>query len=371
MSKKIFWLAGENSGDIHSAKILQKLNSCHNDIYNFGIGGNNMKKQNFHPIFPFDKFAVMGFVEVLKHIFFFAKVYRKIKSIFKNNKPDLVILVDYPGFNMKIAKLANSFKIPVLYFISPQFWAWKQKRIFQLKKFTDEIAYILPFEGEFFQKENIKATYVGHPIAEEIEIKLSKKDFAEKHNLNLDKKWLGFFPGSRVNEIEKLLPIFYDSIKLFDSEKFEFLISKTSSISLSKFSTNKNVKIIENDNYEMMKYCNFLTITSGTATLETAFLGTPFIIVYKTSKISYKIGKQFIKIDKIGLPNIILNKIILPELIQNEVIGKNIFGKINEILNDKKKYNFIKTELKILHKILGDKSTSKEVTLIIEKMLYE
>ena len=170
MSKKIFWLAGENSGDIHSAKILQKLNSCHNDIYNFGIGGNNMKKQNFHPIFPFDKFAVMGFVEVLKHIFFFAKVYRKIKSIFKNNKPDLVILVDYPGFNMKIAKLANSFKIPVLYFISPQFWAWKQKRIFQLKKFTDEIAYILPFEGEFFQKENIKATYVGHPIAEEIEI---------------------------------------------------------------------------------------------------------------------------------------------------------------------------------------------------------
>ena len=368
--KKIFWIAGENSGDLHSSKVIEELNKRNTDLEHFGIGGKQMEKFGFKPLFPFERFSVMGFLEVFKHLFFFINVEKRIKQIFLVSPPDLVILVDYPGFNMRIAKMTKELNIPVLYYICPQFWAWKQKRIFQLKKYTDFIAYILPFEQKFMDEHQIRSKYVGHPIAEEIEIKLSKKEFAEKYNLNLHKKWLGFFPGSRNGEINKMLPVFIKTIYKFDSDKFEFLISKASSVSDRIFQqfmeSSQNIKILEQNNYEMMKHCDFLTVTSGTATLETAFIGTPFVIVYKTSRISYEIGKRFVKIKRIGLPNIVLEKDILPELVQDDASAENIFGTISEIIDSPEKYQKISSELKHLHDILGKKSASGEMADIIE-----
>lgn len=375
-SKKIFWIAGENSGDLHASIVMKELNKSSNNIENFGIGGEKMTSFKFRAIYPFARFSVMGFFEVVKHLTFFAEVEKHIKDIFKNNPPDLVILVDYPGFNMRIAKLAKSFNIPVLYFIVPQFWAWKYKRIFKLDKFTDHIAYILPFEGKHFKKHNVKASFVGHPISEEIKIKLTKEQFAKKFNLNVNKKWIGFLPGSRDAEVKKILPEFIKSMELFNNENYEFLISQASSVSDTLFtkllnSSTKETTTLKKMNYEMMKHCDILTVTSGTATIETAFLGTPFILVYKTSKMSYLIGKKFVKIDKIGLPNIVLEKNIIPELIQNDVTGKNIHSALSRILFDDTEYNKISVELQALHDILGRKKTSKQVSRIIEEMLYE
>ncbi len=374
-SQKIFWIAGENSGDLHTSKVISQLNRNNKNIIHFGIGGENMQKAGLTPIFLFERFSVMGFSEVLKHLFFYLKVEVKIKKIFKTNPPDLVVLTDYPGLNMRIAKMAHTSKIKVLYFICPQFWAWKHKRIFQLKKYTDYVAFILPFEKKYFEKENVKSSYVGHPVSEEIEIQMTKKDFAKDNNLNLNKKWLGFLPGSRDTEIKKMLPEYIKSISFFDPEKYEFLVSKAATVSDKLFHKtienfkNQNIKIIKNHNYEMMKYCGFLVVTSGTATLETAYLGTPFLIVYKTSKISYELGKRFIKIKRVGLPNIVLDKDIIPELIQDEANGKSIHNKILEIINSKEKYNKISDALKELHEILGSKSASKEVAKIIESIL--
>ena len=375
-NKKIFWIAGENSGDLHASIVLKELNKQYSNIENFGIGGEKMKSHGFRAIYPFERFSVMGFFEVIKHLAFFAGVEKHIKNIFQNKPPDLVILIDYPGLNMRIAKLAKSYNIPVLYFIVPQFWACKYKRIFKLQKYTDHIAYILPFEGKHFNKHNIDASFVGHPISEEININLSKEKFAQKYDLDLNKKWLGFLPGSRNAELKKMLPEFINAIEKFDSNKYEFLISQASSVSKKLFqkvlnNTNKSIKIIEEMNYEMMKHCDFLTVTSGTATIETAYLGTPLIIVYKTSNSSYQIGKRFMKIDKIGLPNIVIEKDIVPELIQQDVNGKNIHTKITDILSDKSKYNKIINELKALHDILGSKTPSTEVSAIIGKMINE
>lgn len=375
-NKRIFWIAGENSGDLHASIVLKEINKQNSNIENFGIGGEKMKLYGFKAIYPFERFSVMGFVEVIQHLAFFAGVEKHIKNIFQTNPPDLVILVDYPGLNMRIAKLAKSYNIPVLYFIVPQFWAWKYKRIFKLQKYTDHIAYILPFEGKHFNKHNITASYVGHPISEEINIKMSKEEFAQKNDLDLNKKWLGFLPGSRNAELKNMLPQFIDSIGMFDPDKYEFLISQASSVSIKLFQriinkTDRNIKIVRNMNYEMMKHCDFLTVTSGTATIETAFMGTPFIIVYKTSNISYQIGKRFIKIDKIGLPNIIIEKNIVPELIQREVNGKTIHATINDILSNENRYKQISNELKALHDILGSKTTSTEVADIIRKMINE
>jgi len=375
-NKKIFWIAGENSGDLHASIVLKELRKRFSNIESFGIGGENMKDYGFSAIYPFERFSVMGFIEIVKHLAFFAGVEKHIKDIFKNNPPDLVVLVDYPGLNMRIAKLAKSYNIPVLYFIVPQFWAWKYKRIFKLQKYTDHIAYILPFEGKHFNKHNIDASFVGHPISEEIKVKFSKEEFAQIVDLDMNKKWLGFLPGSRNAELKNMLPEFINAIELFDSNKYEFFISKASSVSTKLFQkilskTNINIKIVKGMNYEMMKHCDFLTVTSGTATIETAYLGTPFIIVYKTSISSYQIGKRFVKIDKIGLPNIVIEKDIVPELIQDDVNGKNIHAAIHDILSDESMYNKISNELTALHDILGSKTPSTEVTDIIGKMINE
>lgn len=370
--KKIFWIAGENSGDLHSSKVIEELSGRNSNFEHFGIGGRLMEKVGFKPLFPFDRFSVMGFVEVLKHLFFFIKVEKRIKQIFRAAPPDLVVLVDYPGLNMRIAKIAKVLNIPVLYFICPQFWAWKYKRIHQLKKFTNFIAFILPFEQKYFDKYQIKSRFVGHPIAEEINIKLSKKEFAEKYNLDLDKKWLGFVPGSRNIEIKKMLPIFLKTVGKFNSGNFNFLFSKANSVNRTYFErtvqklNHPHLRIIENHNYEMMKYCDFLVVASGTATLETAYIGTPFIIVYKTSRISYEIGKRFVKIKRIGLPNIVMDKNVLPELVQDDASADNIFKTISEILSSQRKYQKISVQLTELHRVLGEKSASKETANIIE-----
>ncbi|MDY6914768.1 MAG: lipid-A-disaccharide synthase [Candidatus Cloacimonadota bacterium] len=367
--KKIFWIAGENSGDLHAADVLKKMND--DQFYHFGIGGPKMQSQRLNSIFDFQRFAVMGFWEVVKHLKFFAQVNKKIKNIFQNenSKPDLVVLVDYPGLNMRIAKLAKRYKIPVLYYISPQFWAWKSKRIHQLKKYTDHIAYILPLEKDYFDKFHIPSTYVGHPIAEQIKLQLSKNEFAEKFGLDFSKKWIGFFPGSRQNEVTKLLPEFHKTISQLPYNKYEFIISRAHSLPKKYFPKNSKSHYLENYNYEIMKYSSFIVAKSGTTSLETAYIGTPFIIVYKTSFISYFLGKRLIKIDKIGLPNIMMQKKIVPELIQKKANSKYITAKIQEFLQNKEKYNQLKTDLQQIQQIMEKRSASQKTAEIIKEML--
>lgn len=360
--KNIFWVVGDESGDLHVAHILAELNK-QKKLHHFGIGGSLMQKENFESIYPFDKFTVMGFFEVIQHLPFFLKVEKKIEEIFIQNPPDLVILVDYPGLNLRVAKIAKRLGLKVIYYISPQFWAWKYKRIDKLKRLTDHVIAILPFEKDIFDKENVKSTYVGHPIAEEIRCKLTKAEFAQKYKLDFNKKWIGFLPGSRKTEIKKMLPLYLDAIQYFNSEDFEFIVSHKQI--QSDFQKIENITYIKSDTYELMKHSKLLAVTSGTATLETAYLGTPFIIVYKTSKISYLIGKKFIKIDKIGLPNIILDKIVIPELIQEKANGKNIAANLKKFLENESYQNEVSEQLQKIHKILGKKSASKETARII------
>ncbi len=371
--KRIFWIAGEKSGDLHAAEVMRAINE-HQEVIHLGIGGEKMQAAGLQTEFDFLKFNVMGFVEVLKHLKFFSDVERQIKKMLTDQPPDLLILVDYPGLNMRIAEFAKKRGIKVLYYICPQFWAWKKKRIFKLKDFTDHICYILPFEGKYFEKYNIPATYVGHPIAEEIVCKLSKEEFIEKHKLDSKRKMIGFFPGSRNNEIQRILPEYVKAINQLPNDEFQFLISKSNSIDENLFKeilrkVTCEIKIIEGDNYEMMHYCDLLSVTSGTATLETAYAETPFVIVYKTAPISYFIGKNVIKISRIGLPNIILDEDLLPELIQKNAEGEIIAQKLLEIWENKKLFDSIKAKLKKIHRILGKKSASATCAEIVFKLI--
>ena len=375
MKKNIFWLVGEKSGDLHASHVLEYCNRIHPDWYHFGVGGRLMEKQDFHAQFPFNRFNVMGFVEVIKHLRFFAGVEKEIESIFIKQTPDAVVLVDYPGLNMRIAKIAKSFNIPVMYYICPQFWAWKKHRIYQLRDYSDAIGYILPFEGDYFKDSQIKATFTGHPISEEISVNTSRLEFAAEYELDPERKWIAFFPGSRDNEIKKLLPVYLKAMKMMQSQGYQFLLSKADSILASLFdkylktSQISGLKIIEGRNYEMMKHADFVCVKSGTTTLETAWLGTPFILCYKTNWLSYLIGKFFVKINWIGLPNIILNQSLIPELIQSQANALSISTKIKFYLNNNVEYRKMQNELETLHDLLGKKSASTEVTKLLENLV--
>ncbi len=376
-AKKIFWIAGENSGDLHAAEVIASIRKIHPDWQHFGVGGQHMQRAGFNSLFPFERFSVMGFVEVIRHLGFFLKVERKIEKILRRSPPDLIVLVDYPGLNMRIARIAHKIGIKVLYYICPQFWAWKKNRLKQLEKFTDQVVYILPFEKKYLDEYRVKSTYVGHPIAEEIEFAMERQEFADKYSLDPKKEWLGFMPGSRNIELKRMLPQFLKAISYFEKDKYEILISRAPTVSeklfnkiISAFPGIKYMEIIA-DNYCLIRYCRCLSVTSGTATLESAYIGTPCVIVYKAGKLSYELGKRLIRIDMIGLPNIILKQRILPELIQHEANGIRIYNEMSAILSNHNRYSLIKNKLSELHDILGSKSASRNTRDIIIGLVNE
>jgi lipid-A-disaccharide synthase len=372
---KIFWLAGESSGDLHCELIMKALGKEGIRYKHVGIGGPRMQAQGLKALFPFDRFAVMGFVEVIKHLFFFLQVERRIRREFEENKPDIVILADYPGFNLRIAHLADENRIPVLYYICPQFWAWKHERIFKLKASVRHTACILPFEADLLEIHNINSSYVGHPIAEEIEFVHEREQFARFFHINPQKKWLGFFPGSRNNEIKKMLPVFLKAARDWDPKEYEILISKSHSVQNDLFmqmvngTGMGNLHIIDGYRYDMMRHSEVLVCTSGTVTLETAFVGTPTVICYKANPISYAIGKRLIRVSHIGLPNIILDNDVLPELVQHEANPAKINEKIRLLQTGSPRRDVILFELRKLKAMLGEKKPSKEIPKLIDYLL--
>lgn len=369
----IFWLAGESSGDLHCELVMKALAVDGKRYRHIGIGGPKMQAQGLNPLFPFQRFAVMGFVEVIKHLAFFIKVQQRIRKLFEKEKPDLVILADYPGLNMRVAHIADEYRIPVLYYICPQFWAWKHERVFKLKANVRHTACILPFEKDLLDIHNVTSTYVGHPIAEEIAIKLDRLSFARFFGLDESKKWLGFFPGSRDGEIRKMLPEFLKAASAWPDH--EILLSKSKNVNHSMFMTMleghglSNLHIVDGYNYEMMKYCGALVCTSGTVTLEASYIGTPCVICYKANPVSYLIGRYFVRISRIGLPNIILDRDVLPELVQSQMNAAMINDRLRDILPGGFKREMVLKELYKLRAMLSDKKPSQEVPRIIGHLL--
>ncbi|MCL2064582.1 MAG: lipid-A-disaccharide synthase [Candidatus Cloacimonetes bacterium] len=376
--KKIFWLVGDKSGDLHASKVMQQLNQDISPIQHIGIGGPLMQNQGLELLFPYEKFLIMGFAEVVKHLPFILKVEYSLKKFLAQNRPDLVVLVDYPGLNLRIARMSFKLRLKVFYFICPQFWAWKHFRVLKLKKYCDYVACILPFEKKMLDNYLIPSSYVGHPVKEEIVFQLDKNGFAEKYQLAIKQKWIGFFPGSRANEVQRLLPIYLEVIKKLKNIKpnYQFLISKSNSLPKGMFddlllkNQLKDMKIIDENNYEMIKYSDFLIVKSGTSTIETSCIGTPFVIVYKANCLSYILAKRIIKVKYIGMPNIIFDKLIVPELIQNDVNRDKIIETILFYLDNEDEYQKMSSHFKDLHDILGTLSASKTTADLINNLIH-
>ncbi|MCA9406770.1 MAG: lipid-A-disaccharide synthase, partial [Candidatus Omnitrophica bacterium] len=341
-----------------------------------GLGGPAMKDKGVDIFYDLTQIAVVGFVEVLKHYTLFKRIMDDFVQKAAQEKPDAVILVDYPGFNLILAKKLKALGIKVIYYISPQVWAWKEKRVTKIKQTVDLMLVIFQFEKNFYQRHGIDAEFVGHPLTDSIVVTQNRIEFLKNLGLAVDKFTVALLPGSREKEIERHLPVMCAAMNVLhkDFSKVQVLIVKAPSISeetITNYSNTLNVpfKIVDKNAYNAINAADFCIVSSGTATLETALLQKPMVIIYKTSFLTWLIAKTFVKISDIGLVNVVAGKRIVPECVQFQATGINIAAEAKNILTDETKIAAIKNELKILKNSLGESGASQKAAQAINSFL--
>ena len=371
MKKKLLIIAGEASGDLHGSALVRELKSIDKDIEIFGIGGDKMIEAGLIPKYHINKMSFLGFIEVIKHLPFIRKVKRDLISLVKKEGIKTAVLIDYPGFNLSIAKSFHSLGLKNLYYISPQIWAWGKGRIKKIKNIITRMIVFFPFEKKLYSSNGINSDFVGHPLVRTIE----NYNFKTKEELILEHKLLPkqdillLLPGSREQELNKILPsVLKASKKLADEFKLQIVIACADNIDKNYFNdySSYSFSLIQGDTYNLLKNSKFAIVKSGTSTLEAGIIGTPFIVVYKTNYLTYLIGKALIKISNIALANIVAEKTVVTELIQNEVNSENIYSICKEFVINKQKYESLKMELgKIKSKLKTEGNPSKKAAEII------
>ena len=374
--KRIMIIAGEASGDIQGASLVKALKSINPHIEIFGVGGRQMKEAGVDIVYDIVELAVVGFIEVLKHLKVFKKILEKLLILLEIKKPDVVILIDYPGFNLRFAKYVKEKNIPVIYYISPQIWAWGSQRIAEIKKCVDKMVVIFGFEEDLYKEAGVKVSFVGHPFLDIVKSSWKKEESIKHLHLKHHSTKIALLPGSREKEIEKHLPVMLKSCEMIKEKMpdVEFILSRRKELDKSiynKIISSSKIKphSLENRPYEIMDIADLVIVSSGSATLETAIMQKPMIVIYKTSFITYFFAKNMIKIPNIGLVNVVAGKRIVPELVQSQANEVNITKESLNILNNKKLQIDIKENLRKVKEKLGEKGAIDRAAHIIQKFL--
>ncbi len=375
MNSKVMIVAGEASGDLHASGLVREILKKRPNLEIFGVGGDRMQQQGVRLLYHINEMSVLGFWDVLRRFAFFQKVYHRLVSAMNELQPDLLILIDYPGMNLKLARVAKKRNIKVFYYIAPQVWAWGSNRIQKMVSLVDKMAVIIPFEEKMFQAAGIDAKFVGHPLLEIVTSKMGRDEFFKRQGLAKNQKVIGLLPGSRVLEVKRLLPEMVQTVQQLRKThpEIQTIISKADTVASNVYQeillNNNQLKIVENATYEIMKHSDLLIVASGTATLESALFNTPLIIVYKVDPISYLIGKQLVKIDSIGLVNVIAEEKIVPEFIQNQFASERLLPDIEKLLYDKKQRDQVISDLKKIKQKLGEPGASaRSAAIALETM---
>lgn len=376
--KHVLIVAGEASGDLHGANLIKAMKELDRDILFQGIGGDKMVIAGVDIIEHSSQMAVVGFTEVFSRSNIILKAYFKLRSILKNERPDLLILIDYPGFNISLAGAAKKFGVPVLYYISPQLWAWRSGRAKKISRRVDRMAVILPFEKEFYldMGTDMPVEYVGHPLMDQIPLDLNKDSIAKEFGINSGDTVIGLLPGSRNEEIKKLLPDMLGAAEIVSSrlENLKCILPVAPTISpdlIDRITVNSPLEIITTSKgvYPVLKVSDLAFVASGTATLETAIMGVPMIITYRISPLSFSIAKRVAKVPYAGLVNLVAGEEIAPELLQENVTPQIIADKSLEILDDIDRKTAIKDKLAVVKNSLGEPGASARTAKIAFKML--
>ena len=363
---KYYIIAGEASGDLHASNLMKaiKLKDPNADFRFWG--GDLMQEQGGTLVKHYRDLAFMGFLEVVQNLGTILNNIKICKKDIQEYKPDMLILVDYPGFNLRIAKFAKDLGIKVVYYISPQLWAWKEGRVETIRNNVDEMLVILPFEKDFYKKHDIETHFVGHPLLDAIEglqpVDIQK--FKSENNLN-EKEIIALLPGSRKQEVTKMLELMLSVRSHFTD--YQFVIAGAPSLEKDFYEqfVDADVHFVSNKTYDLLRCSKGALVTSGTATLETALLNIPEVVCYRGSRISYEIGKRLIKnIKYISLVNLIMDKEVVTELIQNELNTNNLVKELKKILNTEKREQIL-NDYEILRSKLGGSGASHKAAEII------
>lgn len=368
-SPSIMFVAGDPSGDKHASSIVKRLKADIPQCDIWGIGGPDMQAAGMRSLLPFKKFNKMGFFEVAMHIIFFLNAKKYLINELKRNRPACLVCVDYPGFNMELMKAAASMNIPVVWYIAPMVWAWKEKRAQILAEKAAHIACIFPFEVNYFKPFTSNVSFVGNPVVEA----MNAENLPARNHLGKPRR-LALVPGSRRQEIKHLLPQMIEAYSLLKKKYPELTveISKCSYLSDDEFLSYANgsdLTLFSGPLRELYARSDFAIVTSGTATLEAALMGVPHVIAYKTSPINYQLFKHFLKIPFIGLPNIISQEMVVPECIQNDATGTSIAEAFEAFLKDDSYYKITASKLLRLKNHLGAFKPSEELVKIVRNCI--
>ncbi len=364
---RYYIIAGEASGDMHAANLMKALKQKDGDAVFRCWGGDLMKEQGGDLVKHYKELAFMGFLEVIKNI---KTIFRNLKLCEKDillYKPDVVILVDYPGFNLRIAKFAKKHHLKVVYYISPQVWAWKKSRVKLIKKVVDKMLVILPFEKNFYKRYGYDVDFVGHPLLDA----LNQNSFSETEAAEIpdDKPVVALLPGSRTQEVEKMLPQMLAVVPKFP--EYQFVVCAVNSVNINTYmqlSENRNVLIVRNKTYDVLKKAYAALVTSGTATLETALFNVPQVVCYDANYFSYLIAKSLIKLQYISLVNLIMNERVVTELIQQNLNKENLYKELLAITKKEKRQTLLE-HYKLLREKLGGSGASEKAANIIYKLI--
>ena len=371
---KYYIIAGEASGDLYGSNLIKEIKKIDSKATFRAWGGDLMNLEDVKLVRHYKDHNYMGFAEVIWNLRTILKNITFCKEDIKKYNPDALILIDFPGFNMRIAKYFNKSSFPILYYIAPQVWAWKEKRVELIKKYVDSLYVILPFEKEFFKKHGIETTYHGHPLLEHIinfkkDKSTPKLDFIKTNNLNPKRPIIALIPGSRKQEIIKKLPIMLNAVSSY-SENYNIVIAGMNmhKAIYQSISYNYNVNIVYDNTYNLLNLSSFALVTSGTATLETAFFNVPQVVCYKANWISYSIAKSLVKIKFISLVNLILDYESVKELIQKDLNNIKLKEELRKIINMSHS-NSIKNDYKKLISKCKGEDVSKNIAQSMLKTL--
>jgi lipid-A-disaccharide synthase len=375
-SKTIMIIAGEASGDMHGASLVHEMLKIDSSLKFYGIGGNKLQEAGVKLLAHASEMAVVGLTEVIPKLGTILKIMNRMKKSMDEFNPDLVILIDYPDFNLRIAKAAHKRGIKVFYYISPQVWAWRKGRINQIKKLVNKMAVILPFEVETYRQKGFPVNYVGHPLLDLVKTKYSPQEARTKFGLKEGKTTVALLPGSRFSEVNNLLPEMLRAGEILAQhiQDIQFLLPLADTIEekiitdiISRYAL--KVNIISGHTYDAISCSDLAIVASGTATLETALLGVPMIIIYKISSLTYFIVKFIVNVKNIGLANIIAGKTIVPELIQEDASGNRIAAEALDILTDAERKQEMIKELAAIRNKLGNPGAARKTAQLAYDML--
>lgn len=360
-------IAGEASGDLHGSGVVRALKRRHPDSDISGIGGDRMDEAGCELMYHIDRFAFMGLVEVVRHLPFIRSVLRRLERVFKECPPDALILIDYPDFNLRLARIARRYGIPVLYYISPQVWAWRPGRIHTIVRLVDRMAVVFPFEVELYERAGAPVEFVGHPLLEVARAQYGKPEFCRHAGLDPSRPVLGLLPGSRWQEVSRLLPPMAATLREIRRAMPEAqgVLGLAPTIRRERIDAlmpeDTPIPVVEGLTYDVIKHADLLFVASGTATLESACMGTPLFVLYKMARLSWWIGRRVVRIPDIGLVNVVAGRRIAPEFLQDDVTPEVLAPAAIALLRDPDRLARMREDLGGVRERLGAPGASDRV----------